>query len=259
MSVVSLANLIFPIAILHLADGNRFVGAIYKQVYLHSMLQVVIGLLVCHYLSCRPIRPRTRSVDTTVYTQSLYNLVDVMKTNNLESMPAPRFILGSGLHLDPIVVEKRAFVMHKFKIKQAEWIYQLKHHIFLRLAKWCVTANEITLLKFFEYLAESAVVCHSRSIKQVLSGHALALVLQGCNYGQVVVCFLEERIKQTLKFFRKFSTTCESKLLDILRHAFVVLEKRQVISHSTHSHITFNNFRSLIIETLRFKILFHLM
>ena len=105
MSVVSLANLIFPIAILHLADGNRSVGAVYKQVYLRSMLQVVIGLLVCHYLSCRPIRPRTRSVDATVYAQSLYNLVDVMKTNNLESMPAPRFILGSGLHLDPIVVE----------------------------------------------------------------------------------------------------------------------------------------------------------
>ena len=91
--------------------------------------------------------------------------------------------------------------MHKLEIKQAEWIYQLIHHVFLRLTKWGVTANEITLLKFLEYLTEPAVVCQSRGIKQVQAGHAFALVLQGCDNSKVVVGFLEERIEQTLELF----------------------------------------------------------
>lgn len=114
--------------------------------------------------------------------------------------------------------------MHKLEIEQTERIYQLKHHIFLRLAKWGVTANEITLLKFFEYQAEPAVVCQPRSIKQILSGHTFTLVFQCRDNGQMIVGFLEERIKQALKLFSKFSSTCEAELLDILRYAFVVFE-----------------------------------
>ena len=149
--------------------------------------------------------------------------------------------------------------MHEFEIKQAERIYELIHHIFLRLAERSITADEITLLKFFEYLAEPSVVCQSRGVQQVLSGHSFAFAFQGFNYGKMVVGFLEERTEQTVKLFGEFAATGKAKLLDILCHTFVVFEKRQVISYTAHCHIALNDFRALIIKTLCFEILFYFM
>lgn len=85
------------------------------------------------------------------------------------------------------------------------------HHIFLRLAERSITADEITLLKFFEYLAEPSVVCQSRGVQQVLSGHSFAFAFQGFNYGKMIVGFLEERTEQTVKLFGEFAATGEAK------------------------------------------------
>lgn len=115
--------------------------------------------------------------------------------------------------------------MHEFEIKQAERIYELIHHIFLRLAERSITADEITLLKFFEYLAEPSVVCQSRGVQQVLSGHSFAFAFQGFNYGKMIVGFFEERTEQTVKLFGEFAATGEAKLLDILCHTFVVSKR----------------------------------
>ena len=86
--------------------------------------------------------------------------------------------------------------MHEFEIEQTERVYQLIHHVFLRLAKWGIASDEITLLEFFEYLAELAIVCQPRSLQQILSGHALPPVLQGCDDGQMVVGLLESELNR---------------------------------------------------------------
>lgn len=114
------------------------------------------------------------------------------------------------MHLDPIIVEEGAFVVHEFEIEQTERVYQLIHHVFLRLAKWGIASDEITLLEFFEYLAELAIVCQPRSLQQILSGHALPPILQGCDDGQMVVGLLEKRIEQAVELFGEFSATSEA-------------------------------------------------
>lgn len=100
--------------------------------------------------------------------------------------------------------------MHEFEIKQTERIYQLIHHVLLRLAEWSVAADEFALLQLLENLTGLSVVWQTCSFKQLLTSHPLAFVLESGDYGKVIVCFLEQRLEEAFELFRELTSTTKA-------------------------------------------------
>ena len=82
---------------------------------------------------------------------------------------------------------KIGFAVHKAKMKQRKHIRQLKHLVFLRLAKRTIRADKLTLFEFVEYGGEIAVVGDFCVFYKVRAGHTFAYGVKGADDGDVVV------------------------------------------------------------------------
>ena len=74
----------------------------------------------------------------------------------------------------------------------------------------------------------------------------------------MVIGFLEKRLEDFFELVHHFASSGEAERLDVLCHTLVALEKRKIISHTAHGHITFNDFLALVKEALRLEIEFRL-
>ena len=139
MLKISWCNLKRSHAELHFAEVYRLVASVYNQIYLSTFTFFAISI---HSRKCSPWANRSLH---SIYTQSPFDLPDMMKTHLLKSIATPSTMTWGVDSISPKSLVHTVRILDITKVEQWKQIGKLIYGFPLFFVKWGVATNEVAI------------------------------------------------------------------------------------------------------------------